>query len=152
MLLWLPVESSRSPSSSDSGPLLAAAGHHRSNNNGGGGGGGGGGSASADKDEKSYKLRLRDRQNRARRCYKNSALACLSVAMVLAVTLWEVKYPAVNQGQLRRAQRAAAERAARLLPPSSIYRLSVPGADGASPVSLAQFAGKVSLVVNTACL
>jgi hypothetical protein len=129
MLLWLPMES-LSPSSS-----LDA--NNPSHN---------------DSDEKSFKLRMRDRRNRAYRCYKNSILTCLSVLMVCLVTFLQLRYPTVNTNQLLRSQKAARERALRSLPPDSIYRLSVPGPDGTSNVSLAQFAGKVSLVVNTACM
>ena len=42
------------------------------------------------------------------------------------------------------------ERAIRMLPSNSIYRLVVPDANGRD-FDLSQFAGRVTLVVNTAC-
>lgn len=137
MLLWMPVESL-----SD------------------GGGVGAGNSSSStissgnsnppffDHDEKGGKVR---RQEQARRrAYKNAIACASSVALVFLVTLLQVHSPVENAGQLLRAQRSARERALRMLPSNSIYRLVVPDAAG-NDFDLSQFAGRVTLVVNTAC-
>jgi hypothetical protein len=139
MLLWMPVESL---------------------SDGGGGVGTGSSSSSTisssgnsnplffDHDEKGGKVR---RQEQARRrAYKNAIACASSVALVFLVTILQAHSPVENAGQLLRSHRAARERATRLLPANSIYRLVVPDAAG-NDFDLSQFAGRVTLVVNTAC-
>jgi hypothetical protein len=136
MLLWMPVES-LSDSGGGSNTISISSGNHHNN------------SSHFDHDEKGGKVR---RQEQARRrAYKN-AIACVSsLVLVFLVTLLQVHSPVENAGMLLRSQKAARERAIRMLPSNSIYRLAVPDADGRD-VDLSQFAGRVTLVVNTACL
>jgi hypothetical protein len=132
MLLWMPVESLSDGGGGSSNNIISS-----------------GNSGHFDHDEKGGKVR---RQEQARRrAYKN-AIACVSsLVLVFLVTLLQVHSPVENAGMLLRSQKAARERAIRMLPSNSIYRLAVPDAAGRD-VDLSQFAGRVTLVVNTACL
>lgn len=142
MLLWMPVESASHASD-----------HYY------------------DVDEKGTKLRRLARK----RAYKNAVACVASLLLVLVVTLLQWQVPphhhhqphqhhsgdgsnhhhrvaaaaAVGEPALLRSRKATANRIA-ALPPDSIYRLTVPDADG-HDYSLSQHAGQVTLVVNTAC-
>lgn len=105
--------------------------------------------SAADDDEKSGKLR-----RQARRRTMN-ALACLaSLCLVFLVTLLQINVepaPArVRHGREDHALAVVDEFHGLNLPPNSIYRMTVEDSLG-DPVSLADYAGKVTLVVNTAC-
>jgi hypothetical protein len=108
-----------------------------------------------DDNEKGIKVR---RQARAR---AKNALACLGLMTTcfLVIIFQLSKSPGkVMKGKLRRARQELEHETAKLesfdletpLPPNSIYRLSVNDELG-EPWSLGDYAGKVTLIVNTAC-
>lgn len=99
-------------------------------------------SATLDEDEKGAKLR---RRASARARFANTLLGAGVLLMVVAVLTVRTMHRAPKtRGAIRRAA------ASLLLPPNSIYRLHVADGRGAT-ASLLQYAGAVSLVVNTAC-
>ena len=113
-----------------------------------GSGSGGGGLILYDDDEKAAKL-----FRRARAKYMNMLLATGLVLTVLSVMLVKVHHSPKMRGgrpQYHNNHGGATLRDVALLPPDSIYRLSVEDAHGAL-TSLWEYAGRVTLVVNTAC-
>lgn len=133
MLLWL-----QPPAPAPAPPRTAAPGS----------GAGGSGLISYDEDEKAAKL-----IRRARAKYMNMLLATGLVLTVLSVMMVKVHHsPKMRGGHQRQPyhHRGATLRDVALLPPDSIYRLTVENAHGAL-TSLMEYAGRVTLVVNTAC-
>lgn len=94
-----------------------------------------------DEDEKGAKLR-----RRARAQFMNALLCAGFLLTVVSVLTVKLHHSPKTRGGVRSAAVAALSQ----LPPNSIYRLSVVDANGAMQ-SLAQYAGMVTLVVNTAC-
>ena len=134
MLLWLqPPPSRTAPPISGSGPIIF------------------------DDDEKAAKL-----IRRARAKYMNMLLATGLVLTVLSVMMVKVhhspklmmrgRHPNSRSTELQQQQPmgGASLRDVALLPPDSIYRREVENAQGKF-TSLLEYAGKVTLVVNTAC-
>jgi hypothetical protein len=98
-----------------------------------------------DDDEKSTKVQ---RQARIRAVRTTLACVCSSLMVLLVMILQLRLYNSENNAyepNLRRREQL------RRIPYNSIYRLSVSDAQGQS-TSLERFFGKVTLVVNTACL
>jgi glutathione peroxidase len=109
-----------------------------------------------DEDEKGAKLH-REKRARARKILLGMAL--MSIAFIVAIATLTYDQNGVNSRRSRPKIRVAREKMGDLeirprlappLPEDSIYRLSVENQFG-DMVSLRQYAGNVTLVVNTAC-
>lgn len=95
---------------------------------------------SFDEDEKAAKL-----HRRARARFMNMLLLSGFLLTVASVGIVKLNHSPKTRGAIRLVERAFQQ-----LPQNSIYRLSVEDPNGAM-VSLEEFTGKVTLVVNTAC-
>ena len=114
-----------------------------------------------DEDEKAAKIQRANQQNK----YKHCAFLVLSAMLVVAVVTFfpspdprRIRTSETNKSTIQQQKKernmllSSSSLLSSSLPPESIYRLSVP--DGSTPsqeISLAPYAGNVTLVVNTAC-
>jgi hypothetical protein len=98
------------------------------------------GRSDPDEDEKGGKL-----QNQANIRVQNSIICLAVMTVVFLISMVHIQHSSKDRGStnmLRSMQE--------VLPPNSIYRLDVFDVFG-EMVSLKRYAGKVTLVVNTAC-
>lgn len=98
-----------------------------------------------DEDEKGAKVE-REQLNRTRKIL--AGMVFLSMSLVVASTMFT--YGAQRRNMRRGVMEGSALRQLAKLPPNSMYHLSVGDQDGGE-VSLMDYAGKLTLVVNTAC-
>jgi len=97
----------------------------------------------SDDDEKAVKLK-RKKARRPRMSVPNVFLSLVVLAVVALVTMAHMRHISKSSGGASLSSQSR-------LPSNSIYRLAVPNIVG-EMTSLHQYAGQVTLVVNTACL
>jgi len=97
--------------------------------------------------EKEEKL---ERSNKQRLSFVFSFLGTLAFLFLVSFVKMKHSPYGPNAVRSRREQKGLSQNSNMVLPPNSIYRLTVQDSRG-SPLSLERFAGMVSLVVNVAC-